>query len=166
MRLLVPLLEFNPRSVTASGELLARGVGQGDTARTSKAQRDHQPARQIDPPPYLLSKGYTVIREGLAELSVKALGREIYRLTREKNGNWIARKLGKLVGDIIQLVRRLEQRGGYAEALYRLTRGPTVTLQLPKQRAPSPRCPGGTLGRRSPRRRGAGRPGTGPQASQ
>ena len=68
-------------------------------------------------------------------MSVKALGREIYRLTREKNGNWIARKLGKLVGDIIQLVRRLEQRGGYAEALYRLTRGPTVTLQPPNRRA-------------------------------
>jgi hypothetical protein len=68
-------------------------------------------------------------------LSVKALGREIYRLTREKNGSWIARKLGKLVGDIIQLVRRLEQRGGYAEALYRLTRGPTVTLQPPNRRA-------------------------------
>ena len=40
-------------------------------------------------------------------MSVKALRREIYRLTREKNGNWIARKLGKLVGDIIRLVRRL-----------------------------------------------------------
>ncbi len=32
----------------------------------------------------------TVTREGSAELSVKALGREIFRLTREKNGNWIA----------------------------------------------------------------------------
>jgi len=124
-------LSAKPRAATASGELRARGVGQGDAARTSKAQRDHQPARQIDPTPYLLSKGYTVTREGPAELSVKALGREIYRLTREKNGNWIARKLGKLVGDIIQLVRRLEQRAGYAEALYRLTRGPTVTQQPP-----------------------------------
>ena len=52
-------------------------------------------------------------------------------MNNEKNGHWIARKLGKLVGDTIQLVRRLEQRGGYAEALYRLTRGPTVTQQPP-----------------------------------
>ena len=124
-------LSAKPRAATANGEFRASGVEQGDAARTSSAQGDSQPIRAIDPTPYLLSKGYSVTREGPAELSVKALGREIYRLTREKNGHWIARKLGKLVGDTIQLVRRLEQRGGYAEALYRLTKGPTLTQQPP-----------------------------------
>jgi hypothetical protein len=91
-------LSARPRAATASGELRASDVGQGDAARTSSAQGDSQPIRTIiDPIPYLLSKGYSVTREGPAELSVKAVGREIYRLTREKNGHWIARKLGKLV---------------------------------------------------------------------
>ncbi len=104
----------------------ADGLEQRDTAGARATESDRVAAREIDPTDYLESVGFTVKREG-RHLSVRAGDDEVYRVTQKSDGHWVWCDLyGNHGGDNISLVRELEPGTGYAEAVYRLSGGPTV----------------------------------------
>ena len=90
-------------------------------------ERNRQAAREIDPTAYLEASGYEVERQG-RHLSIKTGGDEVYRATHQKDGHWLwCDRYGNRGGDNIDLVRELEPRAGYAEAVYKLSGAPTVS---------------------------------------
>jgi hypothetical protein len=94
--------------------------------------------RQIDPTGYLRSQGFNVERQG-RHLSVTLNKDEVYRITQKPEGHWVAcDKYGNGIGDNLALVREIEPRTGFAEAVYKLRaedrpelRSPVIT---PKER--------------------------------
>jgi len=113
----------------ADGGLGQRDLEQGHAQGARVAETDRQSARELDPTDYLKARGYTVKREG-QHLSVRADGDEVYRVTRQQDGSWLWCDLcGKDGGDNIDLVREIEPRLGYAEAVYKLSSAPTVRQQ-------------------------------------
>lgn len=108
---------------------LSEGVGEGHNQGTRVDPEDRQSAREIDPTAYLEACGYIVKQDG-RNLSVKASGEELYRVTRQQDGRWLwCDRYGNNGGDNIDLVREIEPGTGYAEAVYRLSGAPTVRQQ-------------------------------------
>ena len=120
---------------------LGRGVGQNDAKRARVDPEDNRSAREIDPAPYLESKGFDVRREG-RHLSVREGGDEVYRCTKKEDGRWVwCDKYGQQGGDNIAMVRELEPGAGYADAVAALVGAPLhQPIARPQQPAP-PREP-------------------------
>lgn len=114
------------------------GSGAASPARPLRRFTDTEisQAREIDPTAYLEVSGYTVKREGL-HLSVRQGGEEVYRVTRQHDGHWVAcTKTTAPVGDNAALVQEIEGCT-FVEAIHRLI---GTTAQNPAQR-PTPEPP-------------------------
>jgi hypothetical protein len=123
------------------GGLGQRDLEQGHAQRTRVAEADRQSARQLDPTSYIEASGYTVKREG-RHLSVRAGGDEVYRVTRQQDGHWLwCDRYGNDGGDNIDLVREIEPGLGYAEAVYRLSGVPILTVREQPRRSEPRRQP-------------------------
>lgn len=97
-------------------------------------------AREIDPTPYLESRGYTVEQQGRHLSVLDSYYDEVYRGTQQSDGHWVwCDHHQNGVGDNISLVREIDGKTGFAEAVYQLTGAPTIT---PRQTSlPVPRKP-------------------------
>lgn len=77
-------------------------------------------------------------------MSVRVHGDEVYRCTRKDDGHWVTcDRFENGIGDNIALVQDLEPGTGFAEAVYRLSGAPSVSMatrQAPVVRQP-PRMP-------------------------
>jgi len=82
-----------------------------------------------------------VRREGRHLSARDTAGDEQYRLTQQQDGRWLwCDKYGNRGGDSIDLVRELDGKTGYAEAIYRLAGAPAVRRE-PQQRPAVERQP-------------------------
>lgn len=87
-------------------------------------------AKQMNPTNYLESRGFKVKKDGARHLSVRAGTDEIYRISKKPDGHWVAcDKSGHGIGDNIALVRDLEPRLRFLEAVERLCNGPVVRCE-------------------------------------
>lgn len=87
-------------------------------------------AKQMNPTHYLESRGFKVQKDGARHLSVRAGTDEIYRISKKPDGHWVAcDKSGHGVGDNIALVRDLEPRLRFLEAVERLCNGPVMKCE-------------------------------------
>lgn len=110
----------------AGAEKLPGDVAENHTEGKRVDGKHHRAAREIDPTAYLEASGYEVERQG-RHLSIKTGGDEVYRVTHQQDGHWLwCDRYGNRGGDNIDLVRELEPRAGYAEAVYKLSGAPTV----------------------------------------
>lgn len=98
-------------------------------------------ARRVDPTGFLEGLGYTVRREG-RHLSVRLGGHEHFRITRKPDGHWVAcDKHSQGIGDNVDLVRRIDPRAGFREAVQRLTGTGPVGQEQPDAWQPRPTLP-------------------------
>lgn len=114
-----------------------KAVAERDAPRARIDAGNIAEARSIDPTPFLQAHGYEVVRDGQRHLSVKSNGDELYRITQKPDGHYVWCDLyGNQGGDNIDLVKEIQgPRTGFAEAVYQLSGGPSIT---PPQPRPAP----------------------------
>lgn len=93
-------------------------VEQSDSRGALFDSADRKSAREVDPTKYLESLGFLVMRAGPCDLSATINGREVYRLTKQKEGHWLwCDYEGRTGGDNIDLVQTIEPDIAFHEAI-------------------------------------------------
>lgn len=127
------------KRAAAERSMGASSMEQSHSGRAKVTEPDRLAAREIDPTAYLESQGYTVKPEGRG-LSAQVNGDEVYRLN-QKDGHWVwCDNYNTRGGDNIALVREIQPRLRYIEAVYQLSGGASVEPIQPRPAAP-PRQP-------------------------
>lgn len=112
------------------------GAGRMATATELKS------AKSVDPTAYLESAGYVVTRQG-KHLSVRTShGDEVYRITEQSNGHYVAcDRYQNGIGDNISLVQHIEPGTSFSDAVYRLNGGKALAQAIHPEPQREPRTP-------------------------